>query len=217
MERGKAYAFCGTSGAGKSSILAVLQRFYNTTFGSITLDGKDIRSMDLGEYRNMMGYVSQEPVLFEETIRWNLLAGAINPETITQADLEYACEQARILDFIQTLPNGFETDIGLKGGQLSGGQRQRMCIARALLRKPRILLLDEATSALDGESEAHVQQALDNASKGRLTITVGHRLSSIKRADVIFVMDQGSVVEQGAHEELLERKGKYFELVQAQL
>jgi ATP-binding cassette subfamily B (MDR/TAP) protein 1 len=169
MERGKSYAFCGTSGAGKSSILAVLQRFYNITSGSITLDGKDIRAMDVKEYRNMMGYVSQEPVLFEETIRWNLLvcllsplkgslltgqAGAINPETITQADMEYACEQARILDFIKSLPEGFETDIGLKGGQLSGGQRQRICIARALLRKPRILLLDGKSPLLESSCSA---------------------------------------------------------------
>jgi ATP-binding cassette subfamily B (MDR/TAP) protein 1 len=175
MERGKSYAFCGTSGAGKSSILAVLQRFYNITSGSITLDGKDIRAMDVKEYRNMMGYVSQEPVLFEETIRWNLLvcliaptkgsmltgqAGAINPETITQADMEYACEQARILDFIKSLPEGFETDIGLKGGQLSGGQRQRICIARALLRKPRILLLDGKYPSLRSSCSADTSQKL---------------------------------------------------------
>ncbi|WWD00806.1 hypothetical protein V866_007743 [Kwoniella sp. B9012] len=180
MEPGKSYAFCGTSGAGKSSILAVLQRFYDITAGKILLDGRDIRQWNLEDLRNQMGYVSQEPILYNMSVKWNLVSGAVKPEQVTQAELEHACRQACILDFIHTLPQGFDTELGLKGGQLSGGQRQvrsnigmlalieqRLCIARALIRNPRILLLDEATSALDGKSEAVVQEALDNASRGR--------------------------------------------------
>ncbi|KAI9632019.1 P-loop containing nucleoside triphosphate hydrolase protein [Dioszegia hungarica] len=217
MEPSKAYAFCGTSGAGKSSILAVLQRFYDISSGSVCLDGRDIRTIDPKVLRTEMGYVSQEPILFEETVRWNLVAGAIDPESVTQSQLEWACQQACILDFVKSLPDGFDTDLGLKGGQLSGGQRQRLCIARALIRQPRILLLDEATSALDGRSEAHVQEALDNASRGRLTVTIAHRLSTIRKADTIFVMDQGQIVEIGTHDELVKLNGRYYELVQAQL
>ncbi|OWZ26190.1 ATP-binding cassette, subfamily B (MDR/TAP), member 1 [Cryptococcus neoformans c45] len=151
------------------------------------------------------------------SIRWNIISGAVDPENVTEAQLEQACRQACIYDFIKTLPLGFETHLGLKGGQLSGGQRQRLCIARALIRDPRILLLDEATSALDGKSEASVQQALDNASRGRMTITIAHRLSTVRKADVIFVMEQGSIVESGSHDELLALEGRYFELVRTQL
>ncbi|OCF38975.1 hypothetical protein I317_07230 [Kwoniella heveanensis CBS 569] len=217
MEPGKSYAFCGTSGAGKSSILAVLQRFYDITAGQILLDGRDIRQMDLSELRSQMGYVSQEPILYDMTVRWNLISGAQMPEKVTDAELENACRQACILDFIRSLPQGFETELGLKGGQLSGGQRQRLCIARALIRNPRILLLDEATSALDGKSEAVVQEALDNASKGRMTITIAHRLSTVRKADVIHVMEHGTIVESGSHDELIALEGRYFELVRTQL
>ncbi|WVF68289.1 hypothetical protein IAT40_003054 [Kwoniella sp. CBS 6097] len=217
MEPGKSYAFCGTSGAGKSSILAVLQRFYDITAGQILLDGRDIREMDLSDLRSQMGYVSQEPILYDMSVRWNLISGAQVPEKVTDAELENACRQACILDFIRSLPQGFETELGLKGGQLSGGQRQRLCIARALIRNPRILLLDEATSALDGKSEAVVQEALDNASKGRMTITIAHRLSTVRKADVIHVMEHGSIVESGSHDELIALEGRYFELVKTQL
>ncbi|WWC59907.1 uncharacterized protein I303_102469 [Kwoniella dejecticola CBS 10117] len=217
LRPGKSYAFCGTSGAGKSSILAVLQRFYDISSGSIVLDGRDIRQWDLDHLRQQMGYVSQEPILYDMSVRWNLISGAIDPDAVTEAELEEACRQACILDFIRSLPQGFDTELGLKGGQLSGGQRQRLCIARALLRNPRILLLDEATSALDGKSEAVVQEALDNASRGRMTITIAHRLSTIRKADVIFVMEHGTIVESGSHQDLLSLQGRYYELVQSQL
>ncbi|ORX39728.1 P-loop containing nucleoside triphosphate hydrolase protein [Kockovaella imperatae] len=220
FEDERSYAFCGTSGAGKSSILAILERFYEPSSGKITLDGRDVRSMSLAELRGEIGYVSQEPILFEGSVRFNLELGLKPGSRASEGDLEWSLKQANILPFVHNLPEGIDTDLGMKGRRLSGGQRQasdRLCIARALLRKPRILLLDEATSALDGESEAAVQTALDMASAGRMTITIGHRLSSIIGANVIYVMDQGKIVETGTHDELVGRKGKYFELVQAQL
>ncbi|KAK8858969.1 hypothetical protein IAR55_003201 [Kwoniella newhampshirensis] len=217
MESNKSYAFCGTSGAGKSSVLAILQRFYEATSGRILLDGRDIRHLEVDELRSQMGYVSQEPILYSMSIRWNLTCGSPMPESVTNEQLEDACRQACILDFIQSLPHGFDTEIGMKGGQLSGGQKQRICIARALIRDPQILLLDEATSALDGESEARVQEALENASRGRITVHIAHRLSTIRKADVIFVMELGSIVESGTHEELIAIGGRYRELVDSQL
>ncbi|WRT65273.1 uncharacterized protein IL334_002216 [Kwoniella shivajii] len=193
MDSNKAYAFCGTSGAGKSSILAILQRFYDITAGRVLIDGQDIREMQIDHLRGQMGYVSQEPILYSMSIRWNLCSGSLNPEEVTNDQLELACRQA------------------------CGGQKQRLCIARALIRKPRILLLDEATSALDGDSEAQVQEALDNASRGRITIHIAHRLSTIRKADCIFVMELGLIVESGNHEELVAMKGRYHELVETQL
>lgn len=220
---GQTVAFCGTSGSGKSTVLSILQRFYEPSRGTITIGGVDIRSIPLANYRAQMAYVSQSSALFPGTARENLLLGCPEPEKITQEQIEAACEQACILDFVRSLPDGLDTDLGLTGSQMSGGQKQvgirsilvtyphpvsthdialwlahpsfqRLCIARALLRDPEILLLDEATSALDAESEASVQRALDNASEGRTTITVAHRLSTIRKASRIFVVEDGQVI-----------------------
>ena len=164
-----------------------------------------------------MSYVSQDACLYEGTIKFNLLLGAVEGQTVTDEELERVCEDACISDFIHGLPNGYQTEIGSKGTQLSGGQRQRICIARALIKKPKILLLDEATSALDAQAEVSVQKALDNASKGRTTLTVAHRLSTIRNADIIHVVEDGAIVESGSHDELIQKRGRYLELVQAQL
>lgn len=210
-------AFCGTSGSGKSSTLSLLQRFYEPAKGSITYGGLDLRSIPMHLWRSEMAFVSQEPVLYEGTLRWNLLLGAVDPSQVSDADLEDACRKACVWDFAMALPEGLDTMIGLKGSGLSGGQRQRISIARALLRKPRILLLDEATSALDPESEVLVQQALNNASASCTTVTIAHRLSTIRNADLIVVVEDGKIVEKGSHEELLRQQGRYYELVEAQL
>ena len=173
--------------------------------------------MTLEDLRSGMAYVSQDPILFEGTLRWNLTLGSNNPESVKDAEIEKACEQACILDFVRNLEHGFDTDIGMKGAQLSGGQKQRLCIARALLRNAPILCLDEATSALDPTSEKAVQRALDRASLGRTTITIAHRLSTIRNADVIHVVEDGAIVESGSHDELIRRKGRYLDLVAAQI
>ncbi|KAL7416512.1 P-loop containing nucleoside triphosphate hydrolase protein, partial [Mrakia frigida] len=185
-------------------------RFYESSRGIITIDGEDIRSVDLSDHYNGMSIVSQDAVLYEGSVRFNLTLG-LN-RAVDDKELHEACDQARILDFVLSLPEGFDSQIGLKGGSMSGGQRQRLCIARALLRNAKILLLDEATSALDNESEALVQQALDRASVGRTTMTVAHRLSTIRGADRIFVLDGGRIVESGSHDELIVRKGRYLEV-----
>lgn len=210
-------AFCGTSGSGKSTTLSLLQRFYDPCRGTITYGGIDIRSIPIHQWRAEMAYVSQDPVLYEGTLRWNLLLGAIDVTKITDADIEEACRQACVWDFAMALPDGLDTMIGHKGSSLSGGQCQRVCIARALIRRPKILLLDEATSALDPESEVLVQRALDNASNTCTTVTIAHRLSTIRHADLICVVEDGEIVESGKHETLISQRGRYFDLVEAQL
>ncbi|TKY86344.1 hypothetical protein EX895_004493 [Sporisorium graminicola] len=215
---GKSVAFCGTSGSGKSSILALLQRFYDPCQGSIEFGGVDVRHVPIEVLRRQMAYVSQDPILYQGTIRWNLSLGSNDPDLVTQKELEKVCEDAYILDFVRGLPNGFDTEIGFKGSQLSGGQKQRLCIARALLRNPKILLLDEATSALDAESEIQVQRALDRAALDRTTVTIAHRLSSLRKCDLIFVVEDGKILESGTHTELLAREvSRYRELMELQL
>jgi len=198
IEPGKVTAIVGPSGCGKSSIISLLLRFYDPESGQITLDGTDIRDIHLKSLRNQISLVGQEPVLFQGTVAENIAHGApgATVEQITEA-----AKAANAHNFIKEFPMGYETQVGEKGGKLSGGQKQRIAIARAIIRDPKILLLDEATSALDSTSEKVVQKALDRVMKGRTTVVIAHRLSTIKNADKIIVIHNGSVVEQGSHDE----------------
>eukprot|EP00079_Xenopus_tropicalis_P037616 XP_017951387.1 PREDICTED: multidrug resistance protein 1-like [Xenopus tropicalis] len=213
VETGKTIALVGASGCGKSTTIQLLQRFYDPPKGEITVDGHDIRTLNVKWLRENIGVVSQEPVLFGATIKENIQYGR---EDVTDAEIEQASKEANAYDFIQKLPDKFETMVGERGAQLSGGQKQRIAIARALVRNPKILLLDEATSALDTQSEAIVQSALDKARAGRTTIVIAHRLSTIRTADVIAGFHNGVVVEQGNHNELMNQKGVYYSLVMLQ-
>lgn len=215
VKPGQYIAFVGGSGSGKSTAVALLERFYDPLAGGIYVDGKDISSLKVNEYRSFIALVSQEPTLYQGTIRENVLLGT-DREDISEAEIEAVCREANIYDFIMSLPDGFSTIVGSKGSMLSGGQKQRVAIARALLRDPKILLLDEATSALDSESEHVVQAALDKAAQGRTTIAVAHRLSTIQKADIIYVFEQGVVVESGNHSDLMQKGGRYSELVRLQ-
>jgi ATP-binding cassette subfamily B (MDR/TAP) protein 1 len=217
VKPGQYVALVGASGCGKSTTIAMLERFYDPLVGGVYVDGKEISTLNINNYRNYLALVSQEPTLYQGTIRENILLGADkDPADVPEAAIEQACKDANIHDFILSLPDGFNTVVGSKGSMLSGGQKQRIAIARALLRDPKILLLDEATSALDSESEKVVQAALDKAAKGRTTIAVAHRLSTIQKADMIYVFDQGRIVESGTHGELMRGGGRYFELVNLQ-
>jgi ATP-binding cassette subfamily B (MDR/TAP) protein 1 len=211
---GQYIALVGPSGCGKSTTIALLERFYDPLGGGIFIDGKEISSLNVNSYRKHIALVSQEPTLYQGTIRENILLGAATD--VSDEQITFACKEANIFDFILSLPDGFNTVVGSKGALLSGGQKQRIAIARALIRDPKILLLDEATSALDSESEHVVQAALDKAAKGRTTIAVAHRLSTIQKADIIYVFDQGRIVESGGHNELMKRGGRYAELVNLQ-
>ncbi|KAF8852381.1 ABC transporter-like protein [Acephala macrosclerotiorum] len=214
---GQYVALVGASGCGKSTTIALLERFYDPLVGGIYVDGQEISSLNVNAYRNHLALVSQEPTLYQGTIRENILLGADRkPEDVSEEDIIQACKDANIYEFILSLPEAFSTVCGSKGTLLSGGQKQLIAIARALLRDPKILLLDEATSALDSESEKVVQAALDKAARGRTTIAVAHRLSTIQKADIIYVFDQGRIFEQGTHYELISKGGKYFELVNLQ-
>ncbi|KAM8934651.1 bile salt export pump-like [Pelodytes ibericus] len=213
IKSGETTAFVGPSGAGKSTTIQLIQRFYDPDEGMVTLDGHDIRSLNIQWLRSLIGIVEQEPVLFATTVAENIRYGK---ETATMEEIINAAKEANAYNFIMDLPQQFDTLVGEGGGQMSGGQKQRIAIARALVRNPRILLLDMATSALDNESEAIVQEALDKVRFGRTTISIAHRLSTIKNADVIIGFEHGKAVERGTHDELLERKGVYFTLVTLQ-
>jgi len=217
VEKGTYVALVGQSGCGKSTTIQLIERFYDPLVGTVYLDENPISELNVTEYRKHIALVSQEPTLYSGTVRFNILLGATKPASeVTQEEIEDACRNANILDFINSLPNGFETEVGGKGSQLSGGQKQRIAIARALLRNPKVLLLDEATSALDSNSEKVVQEALDRAAKGRTTIAIAHRLSTIQNADCIYFLKDGVVSESGTHDELLALKGGYAEFVQLQ-
>ncbi|KAM9328127.1 bile salt export pump-like [Pholidichthys leucotaenia] len=213
VKSGETTAFVGPSGAGKSTAIQLIQRFYDPKEGMVTLDGHDIRGLNIQWLRSLIGIVEQEPVLFATTIAENIRYGRPG---VTHEDIVSAAKEANAYNFIMDLPQKFDTLVGEGGGQMSGGQKQRIAIARALVRNPRILLLDMATSALDNESEAIVQEALDKVRMGRTTISIAHRLSTIKNADVIVGFEHGRAVERGKHNELLERKGVYFTLVTLQ-
>lgn len=215
VQSGQTVALVGPSGCGKSTVLSLLERFYDPSSGAVSIDGIDLRKLNLAKYRALVSFVGQDPVLYQGSIRENLLLGT-GREAVSEQEIETACREANILDFVQSLPGGFNTEVGSGGVMLSGGQKQRIAIARALLRNTPILLLDEATSALDGHSEAAVQLALDAASRNRTTIIVAHKLRTIRNADVIYVVEQGTLVEQGSHDDLMRLRGKYAELVELQ-
>ncbi|XP_077739141.1 bile salt export pump isoform X2 [Canis aureus] len=213
IKSGEMTAVVGSSGSGKSTALQLIQRFYDPSEGMVTLDGHDIRSLNIQWLRTQIGIVEQEPVLFSTTIAENIRYGR---EDATMEDIVRAAKAANAYNFIMDLPEQFDTLVGEGGGQMSGGQKQRVAIARALVRNPKILLLDMATSALDNESEAMVQEALSKIQQGHTIISVAHRLSTVRAADVIIGFEHGTAVERGSHEELLERKGVYFTLVTLQ-
>jgi subfamily B ATP-binding cassette protein MsbA len=208
--KGQVCAIVGLSGAGKTTMVNLLPRFDEVTEGRITIDGRDIRDFTLSSLRGNIGIVTQDTILFNDTVRSNIAYGMT--DTIGQDDIESAAKAAFAHDFIMDMPEGYDTIIGEKGVRLSGGERQRLAIARALIKNPPILILDEATSSLDSESERLVQGALENLMAERTTFIIAHRLSTVRKADMILVIDSGRVVERGTHEELLEKGGMYKKL-----
>jgi len=213
VPKGKTVALVGQSGSGKSTLVDLLPRFYDVESGRITIDGLDIRNVSLLELRHLMGNVNQEAILFNDTFFNNIAFGV---ESATLQQVEEAAKIANAHDFISASENGYDSNIGDRGGKLSGGQRQRISIARAILKNPPILILDEATSALDTESEKLVQEALENLMKNRTTIVIAHRLSTIRNADLICVMHEGRIVERGTHEELIKKNGAFKRLYDMQ-
>ena len=213
IPKGKTVALVGQSGSGKSTIANLLTRFYDVQEGTVKIDGIDIKDMTLESLRDLMGLVTQDSILFNDTIKNNIRLGK---EEATDEDIIAALKVANAYEFVKDLPNGIETNIGDAGGKLSGGQKQRLSIARAVLKNPPIMILDEATSALDTESEKFVQVALENMMQNRTSIVIAHRLSTIQKADKIVVMQKGEIVEQGTHDELLALNGTYSKLVMMQ-
>jgi len=213
IPKGKTIALVGQSGSGKTTIANLLARFYDVSEGEILIDGVNIKHLKLKEFRELLGMVTQESVLFNDTVYNNILMGKPNA---TKEEVIAAAKVANADIFITQLPNGYETNIGDDGGKLSGGQKQRVSIARAVLKNPPIMILDEATSALDTESEKFVQDALENMMANRTSLIIAHRLSTIQKADWIVVMEKGDIVEQGTHHELIAKRGVYNKLVELQ-
>jgi subfamily B ATP-binding cassette protein MsbA len=206
---GSVTALVGTSGSGKTTIAGLAATFLNPESGSITIDGVDLEKVSLNSYRSQLGVVLQDDFLFEGTIRENILFPRPNA---TEDELQKAVRAAFVHEFTDRFEKGLETVIGERGVKLSGGQRQRIAIARAILANPRILILDEATSNLDTESESFIQDSLKTLMQGRTTFVIAHRLSTIRQADQILVVEEGQIQERGKHEELIEKKGRYFQL-----
>ena len=213
IHKGQTIALVGQSGSGKSTLVDLIPRFYDTIEGAISIDGIDIKNLKIHDLRHLIGNVNQEAILFNDTIYNNITFGV---ESTTQADVEQAARIANAHDFIMATPDGYQTNIGDRGSRLSGGQRQRISIARAILKNPPILILDEATSALDTESERLVQDAIEHLMLNRTAIVIAHRLSTIKSADLICVLHEGEIIEQGTHDQLIALNGQYTKLYNMQ-
>ncbi len=213
VPKGHTVALVGQSGSGKSTIANLLTRFYDVNEGNIAIDGSDIRNITLSSLRGLMGLVTQDSILFNDSVLGNM---RIAKEDATEEEVIEALKVANAWEFVKDLPDGIRTNIGDSGNKLSGGQKQRLSIARAVLKNPPIMILDEATSALDTESERLVQSALENMMKNRTSVVIAHRLSTIQNADTIVVMSKGKIVEQGRHQELMDKKGTYYSLVEMQ-
>src|SRR5438034_8715114 len=215
---GEVVALVGPSGAGKTTIASLLPRFWDVTSGRITFDGIDIRDLSLPELRGAIGIVPQEPTLFSGTIRENIAYAGIGTEGTQPSEeaIRSAAKAAHAVEFIERLPEGFDTRVGERGVKLSGGQRQRIAIARVFLKDPAVVVLDEATSSLDNESERLVEAAMEDLLRGRSTLIIAHRLSTVRRADRVIVLDRGRIVEEGTHAELLASEGVYSRLYRGQ-
>ena len=213
IEKGKTIALVGSSGAGKSTLADLVPRFHDVSSGELLIDGINIKDYSLHSLRNLMGIVTQEPILFNDTIAANIALGSANA---TQAQIEEAAKIANAHNYIIHKEESYQTNIGDRGSKLSGGERQRLTIARAVLKNPPILILDEATSSLDTESEKLVQDAINNMMQNRTSIVIAHRLSTIRHADEIIVLQKGEIAERGTHDELLNQNGIYKRLVDMQ-
>jgi ATP-binding cassette, subfamily B, bacterial len=209
LKPGEVTALVGHTGAGKSTVANLLLLYYDVTAGRVTLNGHDVRAYDLAELRSHIGYVAQEPFLFDGTVRTNL---ALANEFANEAEMQEALRSARAWDFVQRLPHGMDTLIGERGVRLSQGEKQRLTIARIMLRNPHLVILDEATSSVDTETEKYIQEALDTLMQGRTVVIIAHRLSTVRHAHNIVCLDRGQIIEQGSHEELLKRNGQYAKL-----
>ena len=221
VSSGGSIALVGESGSGKSTVIQLVEKFYDPDAGIIALDGQNIKRLNTKQYRSQISLVAQQPELYQGTMRENIVMGLDREDTNSaeeaiEASLDQACKDANIYEFITSLPEGLNTNLGVEGKLLSGGQRQRIVIARALIRRPRILLLDEATSALDAQSAQPVTEALNNAATGRTTVSIAHQLKTIETCDLICVIDDGKIVESGNHQQLMALQGRYFELATAQ-